>query len=200
MKLATPALDGLADLAHGGRRDLASQDEVEGEVGVGMAGESIAALFHLLHYGVGRGSIATRNGQVPGEIDKGGHTAKGRSPAGRLGRLGNHFGAAGPRLGHRYPNVGVGLYASRQYDLSSGVNGPARLHLKTSGGGHKSDLLPLNSHVHNPNTTGCHYPATANNQVQHVRLLLGPALPAAKFLMFYVDLGLAISRSTSPFA
>src|SRR5262249_61748351 len=68
-------LDRLADFPDGLRRDLARQDVVEGEVGIGMSAEDGAPALDRLRDPYARGGRVRRQRQVTSEIDDRGDAA-----------------------------------------------------------------------------------------------------------------------------
>ena len=162
-----PRLDSLADLADGFRGHCPGHDVVESEVGIGMAGKGVAALFHLLHDGVCGWGFPRGDGQVAGEVDEGGDAAKGRRPAGCFGRLGDNLGAARPHPGHRNTDVGVRFDSAGQDDFARRVDDSEGFYVQGTGPGHGGYNTTLNADVQFGDAFGGHYPSAANNQVQH---------------------------------
>ena len=139
-----------------------------------MAAEYVPADFDLAHDRVGGRHCAGSQGQGAGEIDVGGDAPECGSAAGCLGRLGEDAGvAAGPVVGHRHVDVGVGLDAAGQHNHAGGVDGLVGAHVvEGAGGGYSGNLLSLYSHIHQACAFRSNHGPAFDDQVQHDRLLI----------------------------
>ena len=142
-------LDSLANLADRLRGNCPGQDVVEGEIDIRVACEGLAAFLDLGHDWVSRRHSAWIQRQVAGKVDVGGDAAEGRGTAGGFRWLGEHLAlAAGPIVGHRNIDVGVGLDTARKHDLAGRVEGPNTGCIEGPWRGHRDDLFALDAHIH----------------------------------------------------
>jgi len=174
-------LDRLADLADRLRRDLARQDVVEREVGVGVAAEDGAPPLDVLGDGHARGVGRGRQVEITREVDDRRHAAEGGGAGGRLGGLGHDVGLSRPHLRHGDVDVRVRLDAAGDDDLAAGVDRAATAGQRARPA-ERGDLLTLHPDVHVHDALRRHDLPTCDHEIEHGAppRMPSPAAPARR--------------------
>ena len=138
-----------------------------GKVRVAVAVEGLLSRFQLIHDGVLGHGFTGGDRKGAGEVEKGSDATEGSGAGGRFRRLGEDFRPAGPLLGHRNADVGVGFDASGEDDLARSVDDASGLGPQQARMGEGGDFAVLYGHVYNGGPLGRNHRTTFDDCVEH---------------------------------